>query len=306
LRLRLITRESPLARWQTEFVRKRLLENHPKLEIQITAIKTQGDRWLDKPLYKVGGKSLFVKELEQALLEDKADVAVHSLKDVPFVLPPGLFLSTICQRDNPFDAWICPQGFSLNSLPPKARVGTSSLRRILQLKQIRPDLQYEPLRGNVGSRLQKCQQGDWDAIVLAVAGLERLNLAHTITAIFTETQMLPAVGQGALALECREKDHATQNLLQPLEDKPTRLCVTAERAMSAALEGNCQVPIAGFARIHHDQLILKALIGDPSEPRLLHALAQGSLHEAVAIGKKAAQQLIDQGALTIIQRLRHV
>ncbi len=303
--LTIITRMSQLALWQANFVREQLLSHHSELDVIIKGIKTSGDRWLDTPLYKIGGKSLFVKELEQALLEGEADIAVHSLKDVPAQLPPGLTLGAILERESPFDAWVCPAGFYLNNIPIGSRVGTSSLRRLVQMKKIREDLVYEPLRGNVDSRVQKCHAGEYQAIVLAEAGLKRLNLTSEIQAIFTPEQMLPAVGQGALGLECRLDDKDTLDYLNALNHVPTQLCVQAERAMNAKLGGSCQVPIAGFAQIKENQLHLRAKIGHPEKPLMIEASENGVFSDALKIGESVAAQLLAQGAMQIIQDLSH-
>jgi hydroxymethylbilane synthase len=303
--LTIITRMSQLALWQANFVREQLLSHHAELDVKIKGIKTSGDRWLDTPLYKIGGKSLFVKELEQALLEGEADIAVHSLKDVPAQLPPKLTLAAILERESPFDAWVCPAGFSLENIPTGSRVGTSSLRRLVQMKKIREDLIYEPLRGNVDSRVQKCHSGAYQAIVLAEAGLKRLKLTAEIQAVFTPEQMLPAVGQGALGLECRMDDTDTLHYLSALNHVPTQRCVEAERAMNAKLGGSCQVPIAGFAQIKENQLHLQAKIGHPEKPLMIAASEKGDISEAKTIGEKVAFELLSQGAMEIIQDLSH-
>lgn len=300
--LTIVSRTSALAMWQAESVRSQLLHHHPELMVSILGIKTEGDRWLDTPLYEMGGKSLFVKELEQALIEGKADIAVHSLKDVPVVLVPGLDLGAFCQRDNPFDGWVSPKGLGILDLPPKSVVGTSSLRRIAQLTRLRPDLQYVPLRGNVDTRLKKCLAGEWDAIVLAVAGLTRLKLQDHITQIFTPEEMLPAVGQGALVVECRSDDLHTRELIRVLDHSPTRLCVKAERAMNAALGGSCQVAVAGLATILDNTLHLTGRVGDHLKGILLESQKSMALEDPVALGEMVAQDLIHQGALEVLAR----
>lgn len=302
--LTIVSRTSALAMWQAEHVRSRLQQYHPHLSIQILGIKTQGDTWLDKPLYEMGGKSVFVKELEQSLLNGQAHLAVHSLKDVPVELAPGLKLAAICERENPLDAWICPQDLNIRDLPPQSKVGTSSLRRILQLQCLRPDLQYVPIRGNVDNRLKKCLKGELDAIVLAVAGLKRLNLDSHITEIFTAEKLLPAVGQGALAIECRSDDQATQKLLAVLNHPPTEVAVRAERAMNKALGGNCQVAVAGFAELKNNALFLRAKVGDPARDLLIEANKTASSDQPEALGLSVAQDLIAQGALEIIAQMK--
>lgn len=303
--LTIITRTSQLALWQANFVRDKLLSYHPGLEVKIKGIKTSGDKWLHTPLYKIGGKSLFVKELEQALLENEADLAVHSLKDVPAQFPPGLGLGAVLERESPFDAWVCPAGYLLDNIPTGSKVGTSSLRRLAQMRRIRPDLVYEPLRGNVDSRVQKCKEGQYTAIVLAEAGLKRLNLISEIKAIFTSDQMLPAVGQGALGLEYRLGDNETLHYLKPLDHAPTHVCVTAERAMNAKLGGSCQVPIAGLAEIHAEKLILSARVGHPVKNIMLKAQETGEITHPSLLGQKVAENLLGQGAMDIIQDIEH-
>ncbi|HRE31276.1 MAG TPA: hydroxymethylbilane synthase, partial [Candidatus Berkiella sp.] len=262
--------------------------------------KTKGDLWLQTPLQKIGGKGLFVKELEEALLANEADLAVHSLKDLPAHFPETLGLAAICERENPFDAWICPQGHTLATLPPGSVVGTSSLRRTVQLRYFRPDLKYLPLRGNVDTRLRKCFDGEWDAIVLAAAGLKRLDLFTHVTEVFSAEQVLPAVGQGALAIETRLHDERTRALLAKLDDTNTRACVNAERAMNAALGGNCQVPVAGFAVVNNGQLHLTGRVGHPNQHALLQATASGDIEQALMIGHQVADELIKQGAKKLI------
>lgn len=298
--LRIVTRTSRLAMWQAEHIRAQLMSHHPDLSVDIIGIKTQGDLWLDTPLQKIGGKGLFVKELEHALLADEADIAVHSLKDLPAHFPDGLGIAAICPRETPLDAWICPQGFTLETLPSGSKVGTSSLRRTVQLRHVRPDLAYSPLRGNVDTRLRKCMEGEWDAIVLAAAGLKRLGLLQHVTQIFAAEKVLPAVGQGALAIECRLNDQRAQSLVSVLEDKITRACINAERAMNAKLGGNCQIPIAGFAVVNQQELHLIGRVGHPEQHDILQAEAVGSMENAVLLGEKVAQMLIDQGAKELI------
>lgn len=304
--LRIITRTSRLAMWQAEHIRDRLLAQHPSLVIEIIGIKTKGDRWLETPLQKIGGKGLFVKELEQALLNNEADIAVHSLKDLPAHFPPGLELVAICERETPLDAWVCPKGHTLATIPAGCKVGTSSLRRSVQLKALRPDLEYLPLRGNVDTRLNKCFAGEWDAIVLAAAGLKRLNLFQHVTEVFQPHQVLPAVGQGALAIESRVNDEWVQAMVSVLEDVNTRACISAERAMNAALGGNCQIPVAGFAIIKDKQLHLTGRVGHPEQLSYLEASALADIQDATALGEKVAELLIAQGAKTLIDDiLRH-
>lgn len=299
------TRTSTLALWQANHIRDQLIHRYPDLNVELNGIKTLGDKRLDVSLQKIGGKGLFVKELEEALLNREADLAVHSLKDMPAVLPPGLGIVSICQRENPYDAWVCPKNYQLADIPSQSRIGTSSLRRMLQLKQKRPDLIYEPLRGNVDTRLSKCHAGEWDAIVLAVAGLTRLNKQNEITYSFNKEEMVPAVAQGALGIECRLDDEDTKNLLTFLDDKKTRACIEAERALNAALGGNCEVPVAGFAELHDGQLHLIGRVLSPSSGKILHAEAMMTMDSPVVLGKQVAHTLIQQGAREIIDEILH-
>lgn len=299
--LRIVTRTSQLAMWQAEFVKAALIQQYPHLCVEIIGIKTYADQWQDVPLYKMGGKSLFVKELEAMLLENQADIAVHSLKDMPAELPEGLQLGAILKREDPRDAWLCPSGKSLMALPAGAVVGTSSLRRQVQISALRSDLNIVPLRGNVDTRWRKCLSGEFDAIVLALAGLVRLNLAMEHRVGIDLQMMLPAVGQGALGIECRQSDAKTLSYLASLNDPTTSACVQAERKMNAYLGGNCQVPVAGFATFENKQLVLKGLVGDPETAQLLQATAKGTNPDQ--IGDSVAKALIAQGADKIIEKL---
>ncbi|MFT5546836.1 hydroxymethylbilane synthase, partial [Rheinheimera aquimaris] len=249
--IRIATRKSALALWQAEYVKAELLRNHPNLTVELVPMSTQGDKILDTPLAKIGGKGLFVKELEQAMLEDRADIAVHSMKDVPVEFPDGLMLHTICPRENPQDAFVSNQFKSIDELPPGAVVGTSSLRRQCQLKALRPDLTVRDLRGNVNTRLAKLDNGEYAAIILAAAGLIRLGFEQRIAALMPVDTSLPANGQGAVGIECRSDDKEVQQLLSALEHRETRICVLAERAMNRKLQGGCQVPIGAYAVIEN-------------------------------------------------------
>lgn len=296
------TRTSPLALWQAEYVKRELLRIDSSLQITFKGIKTQGDLWLETPLYDLGGKRLFVKELEQALLNKEADLAVHSLKDMPVELPEGLILGAISMRENPFDAWVCPSGHSLLSLPSRSVVGTSSLRRHMQLGALRPDLVYQPLRGNVETRLKKCLSGEWDAIVLAVAGLTRLGLQSYITSVFNELEMIPSVAQGALGIECRADDHALIKRLQSIHHVPTQMCILAERAMNRALGGSCHVPIAGYAKWEGENLCLTGRVGKMSTYQMIEVKGVQSFGKAPeSLGKEVAEQLIQKGAMDFIK-----
>lgn len=267
--VRIATRKSPLALWQAYFVKEKLEQFHPGLQVELVPMVTKGDIILDTPLAKVGGKGLFVKELELALLEKRADIAVHSMKDVPVEFPEGLGLVTICEREDPRDAFVSNQYDSLDALPAGSVVGTSSLRRQCQLRELRPDLVIRDLRGNVGTRLSKLDNGEYDAIILAVAGLKRLGLEARIRTALAPEQSLPAVGQGAVGIECRLDDERTRQLLEKLNDDNTSVCVLAERAMNMRLEGGCQVPIGSYAIWQDGQIWLRALVGAPDGSQVI-------------------------------------
>ncbi|MDP9500385.1 hydroxymethylbilane synthase [Bisgaard Taxon 45] len=301
-RLRIATRQSPLALWQANYVKARLEKKHTDLVVELVPMMTKGDVILDTPLAKMGGKGLFVKELEHALLEGRADIAVHSMKDVPMQFPAGLMLSTICQREDPHDAFVSNSYRTFMDLPSGAVVGTSSLRRQCQLKQLRPDLCIHSLRGNVGTRLAKLDNGDYDAIILAAAGLIRLGQQQRITSLIDVTQCLPAVGQGAVGIECRQEAEI-ERLLAPLADPETTACVLAERAMNRHLQGGCQVPIAGYAIIEEGQLFLRALVGEVEGSRILRAEGRGAIEDAERVGIQVAEKLLQQGADKILQTL---
>jgi hydroxymethylbilane synthase len=302
--LRIATRKSQLALWQAEHVRDRLLAAHPGLRVELLPLSTQGDRILDVPLAKVGGKGLFVKELETAMLEGRADLAVHSMKDVPMDFPAELGLGAILAREDPHDAFVSNAFAGLEALPEGARVGTSSLRRQCQLRALRPDLRILDLRGNVNTRLRKLDDGEYDAIVLASAGLLRLGMGERIRARMPATTSLPAVGQGAIGVEIRNDDVALRALLAPLDDADCGDCVRAERAMNRALQGGCQVPIAGFAVIEGaEQLWLRGLVGSSDGTRIVRAELRGPRAEAVRIGAELAAVLLAQGADAILREL---
>jgi hydroxymethylbilane synthase len=302
--IRIATRRSPLALWQAEHVKERLETLHPHIKVSLVTMKTRGDVFLDAPLAKIGGKALFVKELEVAMLEGKADIAVHSMKDVPMTFPEGLGLAVICEREDPSDAFVSNQYMNVDALPEGARVGTSSLRRQCQLLNHRPDLQIGFLRGNVGTRLGKLDDGEFDAIVLATAGLVRLELQARIAQRMLPEHSLPAGGQGAVGIECREDDEALKLLLQSLHHDDTAVRVTAERAMNRRLEGGCQVPIACYAELGADNALrLRGLVGEPDGSRILRTEIKGPRQEAEALGIKAAEELLEQGAGDILARL---
>ena len=294
--LRIATRISPLALWQAEYVKAELGKIHPHLEVEIVAMATKGDKFLDAPLAKIGGKGLFVKELEAAMLEQRADIAVHSMKDVPMELPQGLALPIICAREDYRDAFVSNEFESLAKLPVGAIVGTSSLRRQCQIRAARPDIEVRNLRGNVNTRLSKLDNGDFDAIILAAAGLIRLHLEHRIKEFLSPEQSLPAVGQGAVGIECRSNDEQTLALLRPLNHPDTQVRVIAERAMNNRLQGGCQVPIAGFAELQADQIFLRGLVGYADGSKLFRAEICGPRQDAQALGIEVAEKLLDAGA----------
>jgi hydroxymethylbilane synthase len=302
--LKIATRKSPLAMWQAEHAAALLARLHPDLAIEIVGMTTRGDKILDAPLAKVGGKGLFVKELEQGMLEGTADIAVHSMKDVPVDFPPGLHLAVIMDREDPLDAFVSNRYATLDELPEGACVGTSSLRRQCQLAARRPDLRIEPLRGNVNTRLRKLDEGDYDAIILAAAGLKRLGFAGRIRAHITAEDSLPAIGQGAIGIECRSDDARVHALIEPLHHAATAERVRAERAMNAKLQGGCQVPIAGHAIHEGETLFMRGLVGTPDGSRILRAEGRALGAEAQALGERLADELLAQGADAILADLR--
>lgn len=301
--LRIGTRKSPLALWQAEYVRARLLQLHPGLNVELVTMTTEGDRILDRSLAKVGGKGLFVKELEAGLLEKRVDIAVHSLKDVTATLPPGLHLAVFCEREDPRDAFVSNRYDSLRALPPGGRVGTSSLRRQSQLRAAFPRLDIITLRGNVNTRLAKLDAGEYDAVILASAGLKRLGFGERIRAALDPADSLPAVGQGAVCIECRSDDAGTNRLLAPLNHDATRLCVSAERAFNHALEGGCQVPVAGYAVLEGAELHLRGLVGEPDGSHLVRGEMRGPVADAETMGVRLAQDLLARGARGILDRV---
>ncbi|MGB2426152.1 MAG: hydroxymethylbilane synthase [Alteromonas sp.] len=301
--IRIATRKSALAMWQAEYVQAELLRHHPNLTVELVPMSTQGDRILDTPLAKIGGKGLFIKELEVAMLENRADIAVHSMKDVPVEFPEGFGLHAICPRENPFDAFVSSTYSAIDELPIGAVVGTSSLRRQCQLRHHRPDLTIKDLRGNVNTRLQKLDNGEYDAIILAAAGLIRLGMQDRIKYALPIELSLPAVGQGAVGIECRNDDSALIELLKPLQDQATFYRVAAERALNARLQGGCQVPIGSFAELNGDTLLLKGLVGSSDGQTLITAQAIASVDEAEQLGIDVAEQLLAQGAGALLAEL---
>ena len=294
--LRIATRKSPLALWQSEHVADRLRQAHPGLQVELVPMSTRGDEILDRSLAAIGGKGLFLKELEVAMLRGDADCAVHSLKDVPMELEAPFALPAILTRADSADAFVSNHYPSLESLPQGACVGTSSLRRQAQLRALRPDLQSRDLRGNVNTRLAKLDAGEYDAIILACAGLERLELGARIRDRLRAPQWLPAPAQAAVAIECRAEDTATINLLKALDDASTRSCVEAERAMNRALDGSCHVPVAGLAQWRGEDLWLQGLVGGVADGRVVRAQAQGPASNPEAVGREVARLLLEGGA----------
>ncbi|ARU90349.1 hydroxymethylbilane synthase [Pseudomonas sp. M30-35] len=299
--IRIATRKSALALWQAEHVKARLEQAHPGLVVSLVPMVSRGDKLLDAPLAKIGGKGLFVKELETALLENQADIAVHSMKDVPMDFPEGLGLYCICEREDPRDAFVSNTFDSLAALPAGSIVGTSSLRRQAQLLARRPDLTINFLRGNVNTRLAKLDAGEYDAIILAAAGLIRLGFGERIRDSISVEDSLPAGGQGAVGIECRSADAEIHALLEPLNHRETAVRVTAERALNKRLNGGCQVPIACYAIIEGEQLWLRGLVGQPDGGLLLSAQSRAPLAEAEALGIAVAEDLLGQGAEAILE-----
>lgn len=302
-RVVIASRESALAMWQARHVQSQLSALYPRIAISILGMTTEGDRKLGTSLAGIGGKGLFVKELEDALAQGRADIAVHSVKDVPMSLPPGFTLAAITERADPRDAFVSGRYRRLGELPAGSRVGTSSLRRESQLRARYPQLVIQPLRGNVQTRLRKLDEGQYDAIILAAAGLKRLNLEQRITALLTPEESLPAVGQGALGLECRSGREDLIRLLAPLNHHSTAACVSAERALSRALAGSCNVPLGGFAEISGDRLRLRGFVGSPDGKQLVSAELEGPAAEPEALGIALAEKLRARGAAAILAAL---
>lgn len=301
--IRIATRRSPLALWQANHVKDALQQAHPGIQVALLQMTTTGDKILDAPLAKVGGKGLFVKELERALLDGDADIAVHSMKDVPVEVPDGLRLTVIMKREDPRDAFVSNHFNDFDALPQGARLGTSSLRRQCQLKQRRADLRVIDLRGNVNSRLQKLDEDQYDAIILASAGLIRLGLAERIRNSLPTEISLPAIGQGAVGIECRADDPRVNALIAPLDHADTHTCVMAERAMNARLQGGCQVPIAGFAELQKDTLFMRGLVGEPDGSLLVRGDIAGHPRDARELGTVLAEDLLARGAEQILKSL---
>jgi len=301
--IRIATRKSPLALWQAEEVSRQLRLLYPDINIELVKIVSKGDKFLDAPLAKVGGKGLFVKELEQSMLDGESDIAVHSMKDVPMVFPEGLHLPVIMEREDPTDAFVSNTYNSLEALPDNARIGSSSLRRQLQIKEVMPNAQMLNLRGNVNSRLQKLDNGDYDAIILASAGLIRLEFEDRIKTRIAPEQSLPSVGQGAVGIECRVGDTKIESLIAPLNHIETHQRLSAERAMNNRLNGGCQVPIAGFALLENNEIYLRGLVGRPDGSEVVRGDIKGPVEQAEALGQQLAEQLLNDGADVILREM---
>ncbi|MEI7795164.1 MAG: hydroxymethylbilane synthase [Methylococcaceae bacterium] len=301
--IRIATRQSPLALWQAEHVAALLQKAFPHIQTELVKMVTRGDKILDAPLAQIGGKGLFVKELEQGMLEGNADIAVHSMKDVPIDFPEGLHLAAILEREDPTDAFVSNQYQNLNELPENARIGTSSLRRQCQIKAHFPKAEILSLRGNVNTRLAKLDAGEYDAIILASAGLKRLGMADRISQRLPIETSLPACGQGAIGIECRVDDVEINEMLKALHDENTAVCVIAERAMNARLNGGCQVPIAGFAELNDGEIFMRGLVGNPDGSVIYRAEQHGKSENAVEIGESIADELLKQGAAEILNAL---
>jgi hydroxymethylbilane synthase len=302
--LRLGTRGSRLALWQAEWVKSALLRRNPGIAIELVTIKTQGDKITDVPLAKVGGKGLFIKEIEEALLERRVDLAVHSMKDMPALVPAGLTIGAVPERENPLDVLISNRWGSLEALPQGARLGTGSLRRSAQVLYLRPDIEIVPLRGNLDTRLRKLDETGLDAIILAAAGIVRLGQIERISAYLDETQMVPAVGQGALCVEIREDDAAIRDLVATLDHADTHTAVKAERGFLKRLDGGCQIPLAAHARRVGEQLQISGLVAEPDGSRILKTSVEGPCLQAEALGRRLAEDLLAQGAAAILERLQ--
>lgn len=301
--IRIATRQSPLAVWQAEYVADLLQQLFPHVSIELVKMVTRGDKILDAPLAKVGGKGLFVKELEQGMLDNVADIAVHSMKDVPVEFPEGLHLAAILSREDPSDAFVSNHYPSLEALPANARIGTSSLRRQCQIQARFPQAEILPLRGNVNTRLAKLDAGDYDAIILASAGLKRLGMQQRIAQTLPSDVSLPAIGQGAIGIECRQDDVVINQMLQALHDNETGICVRAERAMNARLNGGCQVPIAGFAQLREGKLCMQGLVGSPDGKQIFRVQGEGTPEQPEALGTSLAEELLAAGAGQVLAEL---
>lgn len=304
-KLTIASRKSPLAMWQAQFVKHALEKNYPQLEVIIKGMSTKGDEIIDRPLAKIGGKGLFVKELEHALLQGEADIAVHSMKDVPMHLPQGLVLPVICERGEVRDVLVSSKYSCFDELPAGARIGTSSARRKALINYYYPAMAPIDVRGNVHTRLKKLDSGEYDALIMAGAGLERLDESSRIREFMSVSQWLPSPGQGALGIECRADDLVTQSIIEVLDDPLTNYQVTAERAVSRALNGSCSVPLAANADVDGNILKLKAWLAVPDVSRFIEVFGQGALNQAQAIGEQVAQDMLDSGAQEVLDQMGH-
>jgi hydroxymethylbilane synthase len=298
--LKIATRKSPLAIWQAEFVKSKLENIYPDLKVELVKMTTQGDQILNSPLSKIGGKSLFIKELEVGIMEGRADIAVHSMKDVPYELPQGFEIGAILERDNPFDAFVSNDFNSIQDLPIGAKLGSCSLRRIVQVKAMRPDLEILDLRGNVNTRLKKLDDGEYDAIILACSGLTRLRFENRIKQDLNPDDSLPAVGQGALGIEIKANDHEISNLIKPLIHQKTQIEVNAERALNTALKGGCSVAIGAFATSEDSKLTLSGMVGNVDSGEIIRIQETGETSKPIDLGIRAAKKLLSLGARELL------
>ena len=298
--LKIATRKSPLALWQAEFVKSKLENIYPDLKVELVKMTTQGDQILNSPLSKIGGKSLFIKELEVGIIEGRADIAVHSMKDVPYELPQGFEIGAILERENPFDAFVSNDFNSIQDLPVGAKLGSCSLRRIVQVKAIRPDLDILDLRGNVNTRLKKLDDGEYDAIILACSGLTRLGFDNRIKQDLSPDDSLPAVGQGALGIEIKANDHEISNLIKPLIHQKTQIEVNAERALNTTLQGGCSVAIGAFATSEDSKLTLSGMVGNVDSGEIIRVQENGETSKPIDLGIRAAKKLLSLGARELL------
>lgn len=298
--LKIATRKSPLAIWQAEFVKSKLENIYPDLKVELVKMTTQGDQILNSPLSKIGGKSLFIKELEVGIMEGRADIAVHSMKDVPYELPQGFEIGAILERENPFDAFVSNDFNSIQDLPIGAKLGSCSLRRIVQVKAMRPDLEILDLRGNVNTRLKKLDDGEYDAIILACSGLTRLGFDNRIKQDLSPDDSLPAVGQGALGIEIKANDHEISNLIKPLIHQKTQIEVNAERALNTTLQGGCSVAIGAFATSEDSKLTLSGMVGNVDSGEIIRVQETGETSKPIDLGIRAAKKLLSLGARELL------
>ena len=298
--LKIATRKSPLALWQAEFVKSKLENIYPDLKVELVKMTTQGDQILNSPLSKIGGKSLFIKELEVGIMEGRADIAVHSMKDVPYELPQGFEIGAILERESPFDAFVSNDFNSIQDLPVGAKLGSCSLRRIVQVKAIRPDLEILDLRGNVNTRLKKLDDGEYDAIILACSGLTRLGFDNRIKQDLSPDDSLPAVGQGALGIEIKANDHEISSLIKPLIHQKTQIEVNAERALNSTLQGGCSVAIGAFATSENSKLTLSGMVGNVDSGEIIRVQETGETSKPIDLGIRAAKKLLSLGARELL------